>query len=1750
MSEIIVTETISSGQRSLVLRGVRISTQEPVILKRSVGIETGLGRARDRREYEFGSRVASPHVVRSLGLATVDGAQHLVQEDFGGIPLTRALGGKPASMESFFTIATGLANALDAIHGAGLIHHDLHPGNVLLAPATQEPRIIDFGSATPMSDRSARSGGGRRAGAIPYVSPEQTGRLNRVIDQRSDLFSLGVMLYEVLTGSNPFATRDDLDTTYAILTTRPPSVSSLVPDIPGPVSRIVAKLLEKAPEDRYQSARGLLRDLEWCRHGLGSADALEQFEPGTWDTGPALRLPGGIEGRSEELAALDAELTTCAEAGTPAMVLLRGEAGIGKSRLVQEWLHRNPEPISFLAMGGHESVRGDIPLSGLAQALSGAAHRLLATDPVLLDEWRSRLTTSLGSIGGVITGLVPAFAPLLDHPAPPPQVPPAEAAQRFTEALSTLFETLRGEGTFLLVMEDLHWADQATFDLLHQILARPRIGRLLVLCTCRTESDNDGDRPVEELLASLRAAAVRTVTMTVAPLDEDGLTDLVRSALGSSSKRAHSLARYLMNVSGGNPFAARETLRNLDRTGALTYRSDTQRWEWKLPDHPTDSEHPDVAQVIAHLTEPLDPSMGAIIRSAALLGSQFDLDTLATATGESHSAVWRAMVVAMDEGLVESTEDSFDVPEGISNPTGQSGLAMAFRHHRIREAIEYTIPVGDLPLLRRDVGRRLRVAYPEGDAVYPWRDWVGHLNAGLDAVHDPDGRIDIALANLWASRRARSSNAAKAALEHAAQALALMDSIEDSSPPMEMRIEALLLAAESTYLLGDPDEAETFAEEILTFAQKGTSRINAQRLRVLIRMSQDRWSDAVDIGLGALEDAGVPLGPFDPDAVADVTARGLAFGRKLMSAGVDGAPVIEDDVIEAVLALLGDLVSPCYVARSEALPFLGTKVLELSVEHGLSRYSAIGYNLLGAFDAILSGDFSRAYEPCRLAVDTAERFGDPAAEGRAKLTFGGIALPWSRPLPHAAPVLDEGARACRQGGDLMYAGYCHLQASILAFSAGNPLARVQADIAERRALLEETKNPTRHICESLDALAGLLRGVHQSSSLLDIDGEEDRSFLDMMTQAAFLHGLHYHHICKMWGRYILRPGAVGDDLAAASEASMAGAIGQFSTAEHIFLEGMFAARKADPDEALEGLAASRVRVEPMVAWCSANFTAKVALLRGEEARIRGDFQSAAKHFDEAVNHAREHGPIQDEAIAWELAGRLFHGHGHQFVAEIYLRHAHAAYARWGARAKCESLLKEFPIISQGSSLPMWVSPTSLSHSSGQQAIDLAAIGRITQAMSEEIDEDRLLQKVLDTFLRGTGSDIGHILVGEADDLRLRGSARRDGATIAVNLVQPVPPTAQSLATSVVRLALRTHDIAIVDSAGLSDTFKDDEYLRARRSLSVLCVPLRRKERAIGAIYLENSTLADAYTDESVRMLELLAPHAAISIENARLYAGLQTEIEQRREAEHRLERHTEELEELVEERARALREAQGELLRQERLATLGRITATVSHELRNPLGAARSSAFVLRKRLEGSGNEERVLPVLDRLDVGVERCQHIVDEMLEFTRQVDPQFVPVLVDPWLSSILDDWFPAPGVHLERDFDLGDVVVPMDQHRLRRAMENVISNAIQALTEGTDGASDPTPNAVVSVSTRRVSPEEVEITVRDNGPGISEDDRPKLFEPLFSTRAFGVGLGLTITKKCVETHGGSIAIHSPREAGTQVTIRLPLSPPSNA
>ncbi|AUT01473.1 serine/threonine-protein kinase PknK [Nostoc sp. CENA543] len=1761
-----VVEKIYDSDNSEVYRSMRKQDRQTVILKvLKQDYPTSAELTRYKQEYEITRKLNLDGVVKAYALEAYQKTLVIILEDFGGDALQPTQHFK--SLGEFLAIAINIADTLAQIHAANIIHKDINPSNIVFNSKTGIVKIIDFGISTMFTrENTTLKHPNVLEGTLAYMSPEQTGRMNRTLDYRTDFYSLGVTFYQLLTQKLPFETDDSLELVHCHLAKQAISPHEINPDIPTTLSDIVMKLMAKTAEERYQSALGIKADLEFClmqeRQGqifpftLASQDISDQF-----------KIPQKLYGREPEIATLLTAFTRVS-AGNKEMMLVAGYSGIGKSTLVQEIYKPITASRGYFIAGKFDQFQRNIPYSAVVKAFQFLIRQLLTESESQLQIWKDKILTALGINGQVIIDVIPELELIIGQQPPIQELGPTESQNRFNLVFQNFLRLFcQKEHPLVLFLDDLQWADSATLKLIDLIMRDEELGYLFLLGSYR-DNEVDINHPTIITVESLKKSDFIVNQVTLSPLNLEHIKQLIAESLYSDINSVEILAKLVTTKTGGNPFFVNQFLKTLYQENLLLFDLQNLSWQWNIEQIEELGITDNVVDLMIGKLKKLPESTQHILQLSACVGNSFDLNTLTIISEQSKTATFHNIIPAAQEGLILATSD-LEITEVDLIKSPLLIINYRFLHDRVQQAAYALINEDRKKSLHLQIGQLLLHNISHTELINRIFEVVDHLNLSRELLCQDDEKTELAKLNLLAGKKAKEATAYSAALQYLIAGIDILpgDIWQDH---YDLALSLHLERSEVEYLLGNFEQSQALIAILLEQTKTDLEKARIYNLLIVQYTLLGKLDDAIASARKGLALLGIYLPETDFEAALAVLiaeANQLLKNQDIASLINQPEMVIPEKIV--ALNLLMNVDPATYLADQRLYKIVVLELLNLSLKYGNLGESVKGYTNYGMLLGAIWGDYQTGYEFGKLALAVSEKFNNLAQKCKACFVLANFQTNWVKHIKFTRAINQEGYHAGLESGDLQFAGY------ILAFQIFNTLFEgvLLADVLSEldNGLQFVQKNQNQWAKDTMIAARlGLFNLTGQTSGNLDFNSNEisELEYVSGCRDRNSSAPLFCYLTLKSQILYFYDEYLIALSYSLEAEQHREYMKGLIPIADHNFAQSLILTSlypefsDQEKTKYWEKLVANQKLMRLWANNSEENFLHKYLLIAAEMARISGQYLAAMNLYDQAIQSAQTHEFIQNVALANELAAKFWLSQGKENIAQLYMIEAYYSYQLWGATRKVEDLVAKYPqllakktIVNHRKKSLTTRNSVITTHTSQSEDLDLATVIKASQVISGEILLPELLQKLMSIVMENAGASCGCLILSRNEKL---------GKEICVDKTGIISfdPTRDlheyTLPLSVINYVARTHENVVLGDAIHESNFGNDPYIQSQQPKSVLATAIMNQGKFLGILYLENNLTVGAFTSDRLAILQVLCSQAAISLENALLYE--------------QLGEYSRNLEIKVEERTRELKAAQNKIIAQEKLASLGLLTAGVAHEIRNPLNFVNNFAAIsvdlvkdLLIAIEAESEQlkpktlqyirELVTDIVDNVsDIKQQglRADNIIQSMLKLARS-DNNYQHQITD--INALLDlsvklsyrslanKWH-GFNITIETDYDSTLPEMAVVSQDLNRALINIVDNACYAAYKKKQN-SDNNFIPKIIVKTKNLG-ESFMIIIRDNGQGIAPDIIDKIFNPFFTTKppGEGTGLGLSLIQDIIiAQHQGDIKINTELGEYTEFIIILP-------
>lgn len=1492
-------EIIYESDTTRVYRCLRETDQEKVILKTvNLDYPSPETLARFDLEYSIANRAQVEGVVEVIGFKQFDNKPYIVMKDIGGSSLVHLLPqlGNKLPIREFLPLALRITYILDLLHRKKIIHKDITPANIVWNQDTGEVNIIDFGISTELSREIQEILNPETLeGTLPYMSPEQTGRMNRAMDYRTDLYSLGVLFYQLLTGTLPFTSQDAMELVHCHIARLPIAPREIDPSIPKILSDITMKLISKMADDRYQSAIGIRADLQRCLDDLVAGKPIEDFPVGRDDSSIHFHIPQKLYGRERELSTL-LDGFSRASKGSMEMMLVAGYSGIGKSSLVQEVYRPIVEKRGYFISGKFDQYQHEVPYFSILQAFKGLVEYLLTESNDKLSTYKESLLSALDGEGQLLVDVIPELELIIGQQQPVVKMTGLEAQKRFSRVfIRFLHVASTADHPLVLFLDDLHRADPASLQLIESIMLQKQ-GHHLFLIGAYRENEVSPTHPLILTLDKIKMdkmPSTHLTSLSLKPLNDEDSYHFLADALGQEGQDVRALAKMVQNKTGGNPFFLSQLLTSLYENNLINPDHSSGGWNWDLDQIRARKISDNVADLLAERIQKLPATSQNLLSIASCLGTHFDLHTLAHVAGLSSLAVATALQKAVKEEMIvpHGQLHSYYQITGDGFEQRQAGLAhYHFLHDRVQEAAYAKIDDRQRADIHLKAGRLLLSKVSDKSS----NDWVfavvNHFGHSGKLVTDREEIEKIAKLNLLAGRRAKISAAYSAALEYFTEGIQLItEAAWENHYPLIFQLYSERIECE--FLCGNTTKARDLFDYAVNKVENNCDCGKLYELMIRICHINSSYDEGIELGRRGLQLFDIEI-PDSPEEYERVTAQVLAeiathteSEQKIFQ--LVEAPAMEDEAAIVCCGILHELWVCLFMSANPKVLLPALKLIRLSLLHGQSSITAVGY-IFYALILSMQQDYDKAYTFGRLAMLLKDKYFSPLLAPKVHNTFCNFVNHYKNHIQENIPIYEDSFRYCVQSGEIWWGAWAASFIHAARFIKGDPLEQVQGTGNKYKDYIKEADfAPLVLVMEGQSAIVDNLMDKAGNRTSLDTQVFNEEYTLSAMAAMPFGLGLFWHYIYKAFTLYLNGEYALALEASMLADHNKTHIPGLMMYPDHFFYNCLIIAanwENFNDGERAKYKSLYRENLQQMDVWqghCPENYTHRQLLMAAELARLEDRHIEAMELYDRAIEAAGNHKYTHHQAVASELAGQFYLCRNHYHAAKGYLMEARYLYLRWGAKRKLRYFDQTYPELVPY--LEEFKINESIVTTNRSQALDYTSILKASQAISKEIVLDSLLKKLMAILLENAGAQKGFLILQEDGQIVIKAKGNIAGhhdiaiESVAVDNLDPT----ELLPLSIINYVTRTAESVVLSDAATDETFARDEFIMENSPKSILCIPLINQGNQGGLLYLENNLASGVFTPDRLELLTLLSSQAAIAIENASLYTSLEQKVELR-----------------------------------------------------------------------------------------------------------------------------------------------------------------------------------------------------------------------------------------------------------------------------
>lgn len=1677
--------------------------------------------------YELMKEVFIEGVPRFIEILAINQTKAMVFSDDNALSLNN-ISFEKLDFKEKLEIFLRTTEILEKIHDSGMIHKDINPSNIIYNKVTGYVGIIDFENASKLSIERASYDKNLIVGTLDYISPEQTGRMNRTIDYRTDYYSLGATFYEVFSGKKVFGQNmNPIELIYYHVAKEPIKLSTLDTRIPKPVSGIIMKLLSKNAEDRYQSAAGIIADISLCLEKIYKNMHMEDFEIGLKDNLSRFAVPEKLYGRDKELSLMeDAYYRVCNEGFE--VILISGNEGIGKTSFVGEIQKQVIKQHGYYSSAKFEKSKINLPYLTY-EFLTSLVKQLLTENKENIAITKEKILKAIGKNGKILLDFAPELKYIIGEQPELESLPPTETKNR---VLFTFIEFLKvfmsSETPLTIFLDDCHWINESSIELIKAIIKAVDIRYFMLIMAYSDEEaieDTGFSQFISEILDSSRA---NVNFIKLSPLDNISVSNLIADTIGEDSSRNYSISKFVMQATDGIPFLIKDYLYTLNKRGYIFFDIKNMKWLWDEKGAESVINESSNNKIISARIAACSLEAKEFLEAASVDGETFFLERVLSLLHKENEAVQGTVWELLTDRIIEPDDGNYRYANIYSINT-----KFRFTNQRLHQLIYENIESGRKKSMHLKLGKKILSEMEQQNNEELLFKAVYHLNIGKQISKDNSLLKKIIELNYEAGKKARNSSSFNSALSYFQTAYELATKNGET-----INYDLLLGLMETAYscsndILMDKIYEEAVSKEIdlITKAKFVEAKINSLILK-------GELNKAVDDSLNFLKEFGVHIQrkPSQTDILKNIVKIKLL----MMGKNVDKfseLPILKDNNILTVMSILNSASTSAFLAAPEVLMLITMKELEISIKHGISEQSGYAFCKYGIILCGILGDLDLGYRMGKAALNIAQKFNAKKYAGKIFVCAALFTNHWKESLKDTVKLLNLGYEKSMEVGDVEYASWALLVRDFTNFFAGKSLNELKQEMEStvskiKVEMKQESQYYTAHsfltLIDYLSNPSSAETGYFKKEMELKAKFEKDN----------YKNGLYYVHSNNMIKNIFMGDYSKAYEDSLKAVENIQSVVSTVNYPEFYFYSGLAIAlgvEKFSKDD-MKKLSKAKKNLKKWGTFGPSNHLYKYFLLEAVVNERDEKKLFDTKNFDNIIRDALNNGFVQDAALASEIAAISSRKKGHETLFRAYLMEAYALYGKWGATKKISELLRKNPFLSEKSSVKSSVT------GSLKQGIDdffnSASLIKVSQILSSEIRYDRLIVNMMNIVMENAGAERGLYIAKNEELFIVEAEFDLNSSENNITFKKDFDKYEGVFAKTVINYVARTGESIAFENASKDSGNFIDEYIKKIKPKSLLCIPVIAQNKIVGVLYFENNLVSGAFTVERIGILKIIASQAAIALENIRMYTNLEEKVKER----------TAELEQLNIVLAEQKKEAEeAKVIADNATITKSQFLANMSHEIRTPMNGVIGITYLL-KRTELNDKQR---DYLEKIEDSAKHLLNVINDILDFSKI---EAGKISIDKTEFNIEDVIRRIGNVLMKPCEDKGlefiyylEPEIPSkligDALRIQQVLINLTGNAVKFTHKG---------EILIKVEVIKLKEKSASLrfSVKDTGIGLSKEQQARLFQSFTQadgsiTRKYGgTGLGLAICKSFVELMDGSIGVISEEGVGSTFYFDLEL------
>ncbi|WP_226037828.1 ATP-binding sensor histidine kinase [Aquibacillus saliphilus] len=1669
-------------------------------------------------DFHVTKELASNFVLQPIKLERYGNQIYLVTELFTGVTLADLLKQSSLHVKDFLKVAIRISSIVSMLHQAHVIHKSLQPQNILLNHKMDDVKLTGFHQSTHLSTETQYPNESpfQLKERVFYMAPEQTGRMNRFLDNRADLYSLGVIFYQLVTGRLPFQAEHPAEVIHAHLARVPIAPSEIDDNIPTTISTIIMTLLEKMPESRYQSAGGLKEDLDTCLRQVNEFGEISPFKLKEKDTVRFDERASRLYGRETEVNQLIEQFDRVRNNGSECL-FVNGPSGIGKTALINELHKPLVREKGYFVSGKFVQLEKEIPYAPIIQAFQGLMRHIMSEGEESVEKWGRMVKQELAPYSAVIANFIPEVKWLIGPQAEVPELPPGGVHNRFRQAIRKFVGIFaKEEHPLVLFLDDLQWADDASLDLIEHLVTTTDKQHLLVIGSYRDNEIYLG-HPLELMLKNLKSKEVAVSHIQVDHLSNQHIGEWIKETLSIKESEAVFLEDLIFRITQGNPFFITQVFQSLQHEGIISYDSVEEKWNLHIESLKQIPINETIIDFILKRINRLPEETIVTLQLASCFGNRFDLSSLARITGKSYHQLAVNLWQGLEEGLIVPLDASYKWVYPNENLTllDEHPPIYYFLHDKVQQAFYMRLSTKDRGENHLQIGLELLKHYDSQEIEEHIFDFVNHLNYSRHLLPNQK-KLELVKWNYLAGERAKNRAAKESALHFFTIGKELLPEAKWDKVHYDATFKIMIGLGESQYLNHLFEEAEATFDETLGHANSNLEKLRIYDLKIMLYTHIHQVEKATEAGLDGLSlfNWNFKRNPNKLDIAKEYMLTQIALKQK-KNVDLLKLPTVKDKDLKLIMRTLINTNAPTYHFNQNLATILMLRALRLTLRHGDMDITALVYNNYALTLSAGFNDYDVSYQFGKLAIEHVEKYQDNSLKARVYFVFASFVNHWKKHISYNLEYLERSQKLCIESGNLHLAGASSAFIGLILFIKGENLEDVSDGIKRQIDFANQNEYAL-----SNDFLGEVINWI-------EVLADKDKKVIwNFPTFTDDPSAVIIHYTIRLQMTYLFKNEEQALTIMEKLESLVDDILILVIAPDYYFYHALWLAKFMQKGSLSinQGKAKIKKKLAKLENWANhspTNYLHKYLLVKGELARVEGN-NEAIHLYNRAIRLAEENGYMQDAALASECAANYYLDKNLPKSAKTYLVDAYHSYRFWGAKRIAYDISQKHPELLGESN-----QETAATIEMENQSLDINTIFEAAGVISGEIILTKLLKKLMHIVLTSAGGEHAHLFLTRDGGLQLAASSYMNG-DVLVHENNEQSSDLRNYSEPLVHYVAHTKEAIVLADAARKGVFTEDRYISEKLAKSVLCLPIIYQQNVTGVLYLENNQATDVFTNDSIALLTMLASQAATSIENAYLYANLEDKISSRTM--------------MLNEANRNLTEVNKSLFESEQLRS--KLLSNISHDLRSPIATIQGYVdAILNGLVDNSEQQMNYIHVIKRR---ITLLNNLVQDLFDLAQlesgntSFSMEIVPV--DQLFNQLCSQFeleINKAGLNYQFEIDPYSEedfpVVEVDIQRIEQVLDNLVSNAIKNSEKGT-----------IQISLSLENTSEAIFSVEDQGSGIKASEIAYVFDRFYTNynqkKQQGHGLGLSIVKEIIEAHNGKIWVNSKEGSGATFSFSL--------